>query len=59
MYLIKDPRGYNVYAYGKADLLIDKHPNYKGLSKNERERRKRYREFVKGMLMEKKAMKGF
>jgi putative transposase len=46
--IVKDPRdykwsSYNVYAYGKADPLIDEHPIYKGLSKNERERRKRYR----------------
>ncbi len=61
--IVKDPRdykwsSYNVYAYGKANSLVDEHPIYKGLSKNDRERRKRYREFVKRMLREKEAMKG-
>ena len=61
--VVKDPRdykwsSYNVYAYGKADPLIDVHSVYKGLSKNERERRRRYREFVRGMFREKEAMKG-
>ena len=61
--IVKDPRdykwsSYNVYAYGKANSLVDEHSIYKGLSKNDRERRKRYREFVKRMLREKEAMKG-
>lgn len=49
---------YNTYAYGKKDELVDEHPIYKQLSKEQKERRKRYREFVRGMLREKKAMKG-
>jgi len=37
-------------SYGKTNSLIKEHPIYKGLSKNDREQRKRYREFVRGML---------
>ncbi len=61
--IIEDPRyykwsSYNVYAYGKKDTSIEEHPIYKELSKDETERRRKYREFVKGMLKEKNAMKG-
>src|SRR4030065_77315 len=50
--------GTDLYAYGKKDSVTDKHSIYKELSKDESERRKKYREFVKGMLTEKDAMKG-
>ncbi len=58
-----DPRdyrwsSYGVYAYGKRDSAVDEHPIYEQLSNDEAERRKRYREFVKGMLREKDAMRG-
>jgi putative transposase len=61
--VVGDPKdykwsSYNAYAYGKKGQLIDEHPIYDELSKNETERRKRYREFVKGMLKFKNAMKG-
>ena len=61
--IVEDPKGYkwssyNTYAYGKKDPLTDEHPIYKELSKNETERKKKYREFVKGMLKDKNAMKG-
>jgi len=61
--IVEDPKdykwsSYNAYAYGKKDIIVDEHPIYKGLSKDEAERRKRYREFVKGMIKEKAAMKG-
>ncbi|MBI4710368.1 MAG: transposase [Nitrospirae bacterium] len=49
---------YNAYAHGKKDVLLDKHPIYKGLSKNESERRMQYREFIRGMVKEKNMMKG-
>jgi hypothetical protein len=47
-----------VYPYGKGDVLLDKHPVYLQLSKKEGERRRKYREFVRGMVKEKEAMKG-
>lgn len=61
--IVKDPKNYKwssyrVYAYGSKSEVVDEHQIYKSLSENETERRKRYREFVKGMLKEKKAMKG-
>ena len=61
--IVEDPReykwsSYNIYAYGRKDSITDKHSIYKELSKDESERRKKYREFIKGMLTEKDAMKG-
>ncbi|MCL4476072.1 MAG: hypothetical protein M1508_07595 [Nitrospirae bacterium] len=47
-----------VYAYGKRDIVVDKHPVYLQLSEDEGERKRKYRELVRGMLKEKKAMKG-
>jgi putative transposase len=60
--MVEDPKdyrwsSYGRYAYGKRDVLVDEHPVYIQSSKEEGERRKKYREFVRGML-EKKAMKG-
>ena len=63
--IVEDPKdyrwsSYNAYANGKRDvlILIDEHPIYKELSKREADKRKRYREFIKGMLRDKDAMKG-
>src|SRR5208337_3659454 len=61
--IVEDPMqfrwsSYGVYAYGKKDGLVDEHPIYLSLSAEEGERRKRYREFVRGMLKNKAAMKG-
>src|SRR3990167_9341964 len=61
--IVEDPKdykwsSYHVYAYGKKDSVVDEHPIYRELSKDETERRKRYREFVKGMVKDKNAMKG-
>lgn len=61
--IVEDPKdyrwsSYNAYAYGKADNITDEHQIYRGLSDNEADRRKRYRDFVKGMIRDKKAMKG-
>ncbi|MBI1812112.1 MAG: hypothetical protein HY035_01380 [Nitrospirae bacterium] len=61
--IVEDPKdykwsSYSVYAYGKKDLIVDEHSIYKDLSKDEAERRKKYREFVRGMIKEKEAMKG-
>lgn len=61
--VVEDPKdynwsSYNSYGYGKKDLLVDEHPIYRRLSEYEAERRRKYREFVKGMLRERKAMKG-
>src|SRR3989344_9264331 len=49
---------YRVYAYGKRDMLVDEHPVYLQLSEDEVERKRKYREFVRGMNKGKEAMKG-
>lgn len=61
--IVEDPKdyrwsSYNEYAYGRGDRITDEHPIYKRLSDKEAERRKRYREFVKGMIKERGAMRG-
>jgi putative transposase len=61
--IAQDPRdygwsSYNAYAYGKKDLVVDEHPIYEKLSEDEGERRRKYREFVRGMLRDKGAMRG-
>ena len=61
--MVEDPKdypwsSYRAYAYGKRDVLLDKHPVYLQLSEKERERRKKYRDFVLGMLKKKEAMRG-
>ncbi len=61
--IVEDPKdyrwsSYNAYAYGKNDILVDKHPIYEGLSRDDHERKRKYREFVKGMLRERNALKG-
>jgi putative transposase len=61
--IVKDPRdyrwsSYGAYAYGRRDPLLDEHSIYRELSKNESDRRQKYREFVKGMLRSKDAMRG-
>lgn len=61
--IVKAPRdyrwsSYRAYAYGKRDSLVDEHPIYHELSEDEPNRRKRYREFVEGMLRSKEAMRG-
>jgi hypothetical protein len=49
---------YKAYAYGKKDIVVNEHPIYKRLTKNEIERSKRYREYISGMMKEKNPMKG-
>ena len=61
--MVTDPRAYhwssyNAYALGKDNPLVDEHPIYGMLSEDESERRKKYRELVQGMLLEKNALKG-
>ena len=61
--LVKDPRdyqwsSYRAYAYGEKDSLVDEHSIYRELSEDESDRRKKYREFVRGMLRSKDSMKG-
>src|SRR3972149_5028092 len=61
--MVTDPKAYrwssyNAYAYGKNNPLIDEHPIYSVLSEDESERGKKYRELVKGRLLQKDAMKG-
>jgi putative transposase len=61
--IVEDPKeyawsSYRVYAYGKRDMLVDEHPVYLQLSADEGERKRKYREFVRGRLKEKEAMKG-
>ena len=61
--IVEEPKGYrwssyNTYAYGRKDFLTDRHSIYEELSRDESERRRRYREFVRGMLREREGMKG-
>jgi putative transposase len=61
--VVKDPKdyrwsSYRAYAYGEKDSLVDKHPIYRELSKDEPKRRERYKEFVREMLRSKNAMRG-
>ncbi len=49
---------YNAYASEKNNSLVDEDPIYGTLSADEAERRKKYGELVKSMLLEKDAMKG-
>jgi len=61
--VVKEPEdykwsSYNHYAYGKRDDLIEEHCIYEDLSKDEKARRRMYREFVKGMLANKGGMRG-
>jgi putative transposase len=61
--IVEDPKeyrwsSYNVYAYGQKNPVVEEHPIYLQLSENEAERRKKYREFVTGMITDKDAMKG-
>jgi putative transposase len=49
---------YGVYAYGNKDGLVDEHPIYLNLTEGEGERRKRYKEFVRGMIKERSMMRG-
>ncbi len=49
---------YKVYGLGKLDVLVDEHPIYELLAEDETKRRKKYREFVRGMIKAKEAMKG-
>jgi len=60
--IVEDPKdyrwsSYNVYAYGKEDSIVDEHSIYEELSKSESERRKKYRQLVKGMIKERRALK--
>ncbi len=60
---VGDPKDYPwssycAYAYGTDNPAVEKHPTYKGLAEKPVDRQRKYRDFVKGMLKEKKAMKG-
>jgi len=62
-HMVKEPKqyrwsSYNWYASGVVNLLLDKQPAYQNLGRNAGERQQKYRQFVKGMLKEKKAMEG-
>jgi putative transposase len=61
--IVGDPRDYRwssyaVYAYGRRDEITDEHSIYEDLSKDQKERRRKYREFVKAMVKDKGVMKG-
>ncbi len=61
--IVKDPRdyrwsSYRTHAYGRKDFLVDEHPIYQEFSGDELERRRKYRDFVEGMLQTKGAMMG-
>jgi hypothetical protein len=45
-------------AYGKQDSLVEEYPIYGELSREEWNRRRKYWEFVKGMIRSKEAMRG-
>jgi putative transposase len=49
---------YKVYANGNKSDIVDKHPIYEDLGTTESQRQKQFRNFIKGILIEKKAMKG-
>jgi putative transposase len=61
--IVDDPKDYNwssysVYAHAQVSVLIDEHPIYFDLSMDDSERRRKYRDFVKGMLRDRDSMKG-
>lgn len=61
--IVEDPKDYRwssypVYAYGHRDAVTDVHEIYRALSGEEGRRKKKYREFVRGMMETKKALKG-
>jgi len=61
--MVKEPKeyrwsSYNWYAYGIEDHLISQQPVYQSFGRDAEERQQKYRQFVKGMLKEKNAMKG-
>jgi putative transposase len=61
--IVKNPKDYRwssyvTYAYGRGDALIDEYGIYRGLSGVESKRQRKYREFVRGMMETKKALKG-
>lgn len=49
---------YPPFLYGRGDRITDEHLIYTSLSDKRVERRSRYRDFVRGVIKEKKAMKG-
>ena len=49
---------YQVYAYGKKNVILNEHPVYLQLSEDEEERKNKYRELVRDLLKGKEAMKG-
>ena len=60
--IVEDPKNYTwsscgAYAYGETDSVIERHRIYDALAEEEGDRRKKYREVVRGMMREKKAMK--
>jgi putative transposase len=60
--IVEDPKdykwsSYGAYAYGETVSVVERHGIHNALAEEAGERRKKYREFVRGMLREKKAMK--
>jgi putative transposase len=60
--IVEDPKdyrwsSYRVYAYGEGDSIVDEHLIYENLSEDRGETRKKYREFVKGMMRNKGCQK--
>jgi len=61
--MAKDPKdypwsSYRVYAYGRGNVLVDEDPVYLQFSEEEKERQRKYREFVREMARERQSMKG-
>jgi hypothetical protein len=60
--IVEDPKDYTwsscgAYAYGETDSVIERHSIHDALAEEEGDKRKKYREVVRGMMREKKAMK--
>ena len=60
--IVEDPKDYTwsscgAYAYGGTDSIVERHRIHDALAEEEGDRKKKYREFVRGMLREKKAKK--
>jgi putative transposase len=61
--IVNDPKdyrwsSYRSYVYGTSDSIVDKHPIYENLSEDGGERRKKYREFIRGMMIDRESQRG-
>lgn len=61
--IVKDPKdykwsSYGVYAFSREDEIVDRHPIYLDLARDEVERTRKYIDFINKMLHLRNAMKG-